>query len=88
SGIFNDHHFNKYTANNNPSAEADYLTALQSLQSVNFSLLAELRANKDASVETIMNLLRLEDSLAERLCLIESQPHVNQLMVPIHHSPD
>ncbi|GJY81885.1 hypothetical protein Tco_0494636 [Tanacetum coccineum] len=72
----------------NPSAEADYLTALQRLQSVTFSLLAELRANKDASVETIMNLLRLEDTLAERLCLIESQPHVNQLMVPIHHSPD
>ncbi|GJR93894.1 hypothetical protein Tco_0266068 [Tanacetum coccineum] len=42
----------------NPSAEADYLTALQRLQSVNISLLAELRANKDASVETIMNLLR------------------------------
>ncbi|GJS84395.1 hypothetical protein Tco_0750936 [Tanacetum coccineum] len=35
-----------------------------------------------------MNLLRLEDTLAERLGLTESQPHVNQLMVPIHHSPD
>ncbi|GKE21256.1 hypothetical protein Tco_1432768, partial [Tanacetum coccineum] len=48
----------------------------------------ELRSNKDASVDTIMNLLHLEDSLAERLDLDESQPHVNQLMVPIHHSPD
>ncbi|GJV22382.1 hypothetical protein Tco_1371402 [Tanacetum coccineum] len=35
-----------------------------------------------------MNLLRLEDTLAERLGLTKSQPHVNQLMVPIHHSPD
>nr|GEW66555.1 hypothetical protein [Tanacetum cinerariifolium] len=36
----------------NPSAEADYLSALQHLQNT------------------------------------ESQPHVNQLMVPIHHTPD
>ncbi|GJX58847.1 hypothetical protein Tco_0290237 [Tanacetum coccineum] len=72
----------------NPSAEADYLSALQRLQSVNFSLITELRANKDASIDTIMNLLRLEDTLAERLGLTKSQPHVNQLMVPIHHSPD
>ncbi|GKE46184.1 hypothetical protein Tco_1477442, partial [Tanacetum coccineum] len=35
-----------------------------------------------------MNLLRLEDSLAERLDLAESQLHFDQLMVPIHHSPD
>ncbi|GJS67655.1 hypothetical protein Tco_0682220 [Tanacetum coccineum] len=71
----------------NPFTEADYLPALQCLQSVNFSL-AELKANKDASIDTIMNLLRLEDTLAERLGLTESQPHANQLMVPIHHSPD
>ncbi|GJV08538.1 hypothetical protein Tco_1346194 [Tanacetum coccineum] len=55
---------------------------------VNFSLITELKSNKDASIDTIMNLLRLEDSLAERLGLIESQPCVDQLMVPIHHSPD
>ncbi|GKG10489.1 hypothetical protein Tco_0341889, partial [Tanacetum coccineum] len=34
----------------NPSAEADYLSSLQRLQSVNFSLIAELRSHKDASV--------------------------------------
>ncbi|GJU79668.1 hypothetical protein Tco_1282033, partial [Tanacetum coccineum] len=56
----------------NPSAEADYMSALQRLQSVNFSLIAELRSNKDASIETVMNLLRLEDTLAERLGLAES----------------
>ncbi|GJV31126.1 hypothetical protein Tco_1391526 [Tanacetum coccineum] len=72
----------------NPSAEADFLSALQRLQSVNFPLISELKSNKDTSVDTIMNLLRLEDSLAERLDLTESQPHVGQLMVPIHHSPD
>nr|GEX77722.1 transposase (putative), gypsy type [Tanacetum cinerariifolium] len=43
---------------------------------------------KDASVETIMNLLRLEDALTEKLGLVELQPHVDQLMVPIHHSLD
>ncbi|GJT42088.1 hypothetical protein Tco_0941953 [Tanacetum coccineum] len=72
----------------NPSAEADYLTALHHLQSVNFSLLAEPKSNKDASTETIMNLLRLEDHLADRLGLTASQPRVNQLMVLIHHSLD
>nr|GEX03306.1 hypothetical protein [Tanacetum cinerariifolium] len=68
--------------------EADYLSALQRLQSVNFPLIAELKTNKDASVEVIINLLRLEDALPEKLGLVESQPHVDQLMVPIHHSPD
>ncbi|GKD89193.1 hypothetical protein Tco_1364700, partial [Tanacetum coccineum] len=70
-----------------PFAEADYISALQRLQSVNLSLIAKLRSNKDASVETIMNLLRLDDTLAEKLGLTESQPHFNQLMVPIHRSP-
>ncbi|GKC00952.1 hypothetical protein Tco_0987088 [Tanacetum coccineum] len=35
-----------------------------------------------------MNLFHLDDTLAEKLGLTESQPHVNQLMVPIHRSPD
>nr|GEU68703.1 transposase (putative), gypsy type [Tanacetum cinerariifolium] len=72
----------------NPSAKADYLSALQRLQNVNFSLIAELKSNKDASVDTILNLLRLDDALAERLGLTESHPHSNQLMVPIHYSSD
>ncbi|GJV67271.1 hypothetical protein Tco_1482780 [Tanacetum coccineum] len=72
----------------NPSAEADYLAALHRLQSVIFSLLAELKSNKDASTETIMNLLRLDDHLADRLGLTASQPRADQLMVSIHHSPD
>ncbi|GJS79596.1 hypothetical protein Tco_0729477 [Tanacetum coccineum] len=72
----------------NTSAKADYVSALQQLQDVNFSLLADLKSNKDASVETVMNILRLEDPLAEKLGLGELQPHVDQLMVPIHCSPD
>nr|GEX92147.1 hypothetical protein [Tanacetum cinerariifolium] len=68
--------------------EADYTSALQMLQSVNFSLLANLRSNKDSSIETIMNILCLEELLAERLGLTEMQPSVDQLMVPIHYSPD
>nr|GEU42587.1 hypothetical protein [Tanacetum cinerariifolium] len=63
-----------------------YLSILP--MSVNFSLTAKLKANKHASFETIMNLLHLEDALAKKLGLVESQPHVDQLMVPIHHSPD
>ncbi|GJW61614.1 hypothetical protein Tco_0110949 [Tanacetum coccineum] len=42
-------------------------------KSVNFSLLAELKYNKDASVETIMKILRLEESLAERLDVSSSR---------------
>ncbi|GKC99652.1 hypothetical protein Tco_1169927 [Tanacetum coccineum] len=72
----------------NPSAESDYIYALQELQDMNFSLLAELKSNKDASTKTLMNILRLDEPLAERLGLDGSQPHVDQLLVPIHHSPD
>nr|GEX92557.1 putative polyprotein [Tanacetum cinerariifolium] len=47
-------------AAHNPSAKADYISALQQLQNVNFPLLAELKSNKDASVEAIMEILRLK----------------------------
>ncbi|GJU00784.1 hypothetical protein Tco_1111122 [Tanacetum coccineum] len=72
----------------NPSAESDFSSALQDVQNVNFSLFTELMANKDASVEAVMSLLRLDEALAERLGLDELQPHADQLMVPIHHLPD
>nr|GFC92669.1 hypothetical protein [Tanacetum cinerariifolium] len=70
----------------NLSAEVDYTFALQQLQNVNFSLLVELKSNKDASVKTVMDILRLEGPLAEKLRLNELQPNVDQLMVPIHRS--
>ncbi|GKD50776.1 hypothetical protein Tco_1279752 [Tanacetum coccineum] len=72
----------------NPSAEDDFTSALQEVQNVNFSLLAELQSNEDASVKTVMDLLRLDEALAKRLGLNDSQPHVDQLMVLVHHSPD
>nr|GEX25721.1 protein DETOXIFICATION 43-like [Tanacetum cinerariifolium] len=71
-----------------PSFEMDYVSALQQLQSVNFPLLAELKSNKDVSIEALMKIIHLEEHLAERLGLNESQPHADQLMVPIHHSSD
>ncbi|GJX83279.1 hypothetical protein Tco_0332760 [Tanacetum coccineum] len=67
-------------AAHNPSAKVDYISALQQLQNVNFSLLAKLKSNKDASVETVMDILRLEGPLAEKLGLNELQPNVDQLM--------
>ncbi|GJY52610.1 hypothetical protein Tco_0443457 [Tanacetum coccineum] len=45
-------------------------------------------SNKDASLEILMDSLRLDETLAKRLDLNESQPHVDQLMVHVHHSPD
>nr|GEW03931.1 hypothetical protein [Tanacetum cinerariifolium] len=71
----------------NPSTEVDYISALQQFQNVNLSLLARLKSSKDASVETVMDILRLKGPLAEKLGLNELQPNVD-LMVPIHHSPD
>ncbi|GKD60142.1 hypothetical protein Tco_1297651 [Tanacetum coccineum] len=47
-----------------------------------------LKSNKDASVETVMDILRLEGPLAEKLGLNELQPDVDQLMAPIHRSSD
>ncbi|GJW61662.1 hypothetical protein Tco_0110997 [Tanacetum coccineum] len=72
----------------NPSAEVAYISALQQLQNLNFPLLAELKSNKDASIEVVINILRLEGPLADKLGLGELQPHVDQLMTHIHHSPD
>nr|GEU36919.1 hypothetical protein [Tanacetum cinerariifolium] len=60
-------------AAHNPSAEADYIFALQKLQNVNFSLLAELKYNKDASVKIVMDIIHLEEPLAEKLGLKEFQ---------------
>ncbi|GJT08878.1 hypothetical protein Tco_0843340 [Tanacetum coccineum] len=72
----------------NPSVEVDYISALQQLQNMNFPMLAELKYNKDASIKSVMNILPLEEPLVDKLGLGELQPHVDQLMVPIHHSPD
>ncbi|GJS64695.1 hypothetical protein Tco_0679259 [Tanacetum coccineum] len=68
----------------NPSVEEDYNSALQELREVNFPLLTDLKYQKDASVEDIMNLLRLEGPLAGAPGMSDLQPDVEQLMLPIH----
>ncbi|GKC98267.1 hypothetical protein Tco_1168542 [Tanacetum coccineum] len=70
-----------------PSAKIDYISALQELQDVNFSLLAKLKSNKDASTKTLMNILYLDEPLDEILGLDESQPHVDQLDNIANHRP-
>nr|GEV87301.1 hypothetical protein [Tanacetum cinerariifolium] len=47
--------------------KADYISTLQQLQNVNFPLFTELKSNKDASVEAIMEILHLEDPVAKKL---------------------
>nr|GEX46522.1 hypothetical protein [Tanacetum cinerariifolium] len=58
------------------------------LSKVDFSLLAELKSHNDASVEDIMNLLRLEGPLADALGMSDLQPHVDQLMLPVYRFED
>ncbi|GKF73542.1 hypothetical protein Tco_0219874, partial [Tanacetum coccineum] len=72
----------------NPSAEADFNSALQELCDVDFPLLAELKSHKDANIEDVMNLLRLEIPLADAPDMDSLQPDVEQLRVPIHRSED
>ncbi|GKE82648.1 hypothetical protein Tco_1552648, partial [Tanacetum coccineum] len=45
-------------------------------------------SNEDASIKTVMDILRLEEPLAEILGLNKLQPTVDELMVLIHHSPN
>nr|GEY01775.1 chitinase-like protein 1 [Tanacetum cinerariifolium] len=59
----------------NPAAEVDYNFALQRLHEVDFSLLFELKSHKDASVEDIINLLRLEGPLDDASGMSGLQPH-------------
>ncbi|GKC31812.1 hypothetical protein Tco_1039106, partial [Tanacetum coccineum] len=61
----------------NPSAGADYNSALQNLREVDFSLLAELKSHKDASIEDIMSLLCLESPLADVPGMGDLQPDIN-----------
>ncbi|GJZ11191.1 hypothetical protein Tco_0545950 [Tanacetum coccineum] len=67
----------------NPSAEVDYVSALQQLQSVNFSLLTELKLNKDSSVETLMNILCLEETLAERENIANHRLALRDVFIPL-----
>nr|GFA13045.1 hypothetical protein [Tanacetum cinerariifolium] len=68
--------------------EADFNYALQELRELDYPLIAELKSHKDASVEDIMNLLRLEGRLADAPAMGDLQPDIEQLKVPIHRSED
>ncbi|GJX08845.1 hypothetical protein Tco_0196777 [Tanacetum coccineum] len=71
-----------------PSAEADFNSVVRDLRDLNFPLLHELSNKKDASTWDIMDLLRLDDAVAEALGMTDLQPDVSQLMVPVHHKQD
>ncbi|GJZ13435.1 hypothetical protein Tco_0548665 [Tanacetum coccineum] len=72
----------------NPSAEADFNSAVRDLRGLDFSLLQELSAKKDASTWDVMDLLRLDDVVAKVLGMTDLQHDVGQLMVPVHHKQD
>ncbi|GJX83442.1 gypsy type transposase [Tanacetum coccineum] len=72
----------------NPSVEEDFNSALQEIREVDFHLLSELKSHKDASIEDVMNLLRLEGPLADAPGMDSLQPDVEQLRIPIYSSED
>ncbi|GJQ98952.1 hypothetical protein Tco_0521937 [Tanacetum coccineum] len=72
----------------NPSVEADFNSALQELREVDFRLLADLKSHKDASIEDVMNLLRLESPFADAPGIDSLQPDIEQLKVTIYRSED
>ncbi|GJZ45284.1 hypothetical protein Tco_0592880 [Tanacetum coccineum] len=72
----------------NPSAEGDYVAAINVLQGVSFSLIAQLEAHKDSSMADVMDLLRLEGPATETSEASQLQPSPDQLMIPIHRLED
>ncbi|GKF20920.1 hypothetical protein Tco_0069558, partial [Tanacetum coccineum] len=71
-----------------PYAEANYLAAINDLRSEDFSLLAQLESQKDASIIDIIDLLHLEGSATETLECFLLQPSPKQPMVPIQRLED
>ncbi|GKF47123.1 hypothetical protein Tco_0136925, partial [Tanacetum coccineum] len=72
----------------NPFVEGDYVVAINALQGVSFPLLAQLEANKDASMADIMDLFFLEGHAVETSEAGQLQPSLDQLMIPIHRLED
>ncbi|GKD19243.1 hypothetical protein Tco_1208401 [Tanacetum coccineum] len=71
-----------------PSTEDDFNSAIRDLRDLNFPLLQELSNKKDANTWDIMDLLRLDDVVAETLGMTDLQPDMSQLMVPVYHKQD
>nr|GEW84263.1 hypothetical protein [Tanacetum cinerariifolium] len=72
----------------NPAVEADHNSALQRLRKVDFPLLSELKIHKDASTADVIDLLRLEDPLANAPVMSDLQPNFEQLTLPIYRLQD
>ncbi|GJU84706.1 hypothetical protein Tco_1292252 [Tanacetum coccineum] len=70
------------------TARIDHGREGRKLCEVDFPLLAELKSHKDASVEDIMNLLRMEGPLADVPGMSDLQPDIEQLRVPIYMFDD
>ena len=70
------------------SAEEDYNAAIKDLRDLDFPLVAQLNALRDASMDDIMDLLRLDEPLARLPGMNELQPNTDQLTVPIHREVD
>ncbi|GKF95529.1 hypothetical protein Tco_0288264, partial [Tanacetum coccineum] len=66
----------------------DFNSVIRELRDLNFPLLQELSTKKDASTWDIMDLLRLDDAVAETLGMTDLQPDASQLMVPVYHKQD
>nr|GEU82992.1 reverse transcriptase domain-containing protein [Tanacetum cinerariifolium] len=72
----------------NPSADSDYIAAINALQGVSFLLLAQLEAKKDASMADIMDFFHLEGPATETSEASQLQPSLDQLMIPIYLQED
>nr|GEY06843.1 transposase (putative), gypsy type [Tanacetum cinerariifolium] len=66
----------------NPSAEADYVSAVNALRVVDFPLLTQLESQKDASIVDIMGLLRLEGPASETPEAEQLQPSLKSSCFP------
>ncbi|GKD48150.1 hypothetical protein Tco_1277126 [Tanacetum coccineum] len=66
-----------------PSVKDDFNSAVCDLRGLNFPLLHELSTKKDANTWDVMDLLRLDDAVAEALEMTDLQPDMNQLMALI-----
>nr|GEU43224.1 transposase (putative), gypsy type [Tanacetum cinerariifolium] len=75
-------------ASYDPSAEANFIFAVDVLRDVDFPLLTQLVSRKDASMAEIFDLLRLECHAVEIPEASQLQPFFKQLMVPIHRLED
>ncbi|GKC16214.1 hypothetical protein Tco_1012996 [Tanacetum coccineum] len=71
-----------------PSAEANYMSAVSALRTVNFPLLSQLESHKDTNIADLMGLLHLEGPTAKTPEAIQLQPSPGQLMLPIHRLED